>query len=90
MLQALLAAAIPNPGPAAPPGLGDLTNTILAWIKWGCLVSGVAGLMICGGMMILGRRNRNQLAIEGVSSTVWVFGGLALVATAAGLVSVVV
>ena len=90
MLYALLTAAIPNPGPAAPPGLGELTNTILSWLKWGCLVGGVAGLMICGGMMILGRRNRNQMAIEGVSSVVWVFGGLSLVATAAGLVAVVI
>jgi hypothetical protein len=47
---------------------------------------GVGGVLICALMIIVGRRNRNQMATEGVFSLAWVFGGLSLVAVAASLV----
>ena len=79
---------IPDPAPTAPPGLDELTNTLLAWLKWGVLVAGVGGLLICAGMIILGRRNRNQMATDGVLGSIWVLGGLALASAAATLVGV--
>ncbi|MCU1650987.1 MAG: hypothetical protein JWQ60_2136 [Pseudonocardia sp.] len=85
----VLAAAIPNPGPVAPPGLADITNTLLGWLKWGLLVAGVGGILICAGMIILGRRNRNQMATDGVLGSVWVLGGLALASAAGVLVGAV-
>ena len=51
----------PNPPPIPPPGLKGPVDTILGWGKWGVLVSGVAGLFICGGQMAIGRKNRSQL-----------------------------
>ena len=54
--------------------------------RLGALVGGVAGVLICALMIIVGRRNRNQMATEGVFSLAWVFGGLSLVAVAASLV----
>lgn len=81
-------AQAPNPGPAAPPGLENLSTLILSWLKWGVLVAGVAGILICAGMIIVGRRNRNQLAADGVLGSVWVMAGLALASAAAALVGV--
>jgi hypothetical protein len=78
--------AIPQPAPQAPPGLENASNLILGWLVWGARVGGVAGVLICALMIIVGRRNRNQMATEGVFSLAWVFGGLSLVAVAASLV----
>jgi hypothetical protein len=80
--------AIPNPAPVAPPGLVGKVNTILAWGKWGVLICGVAGLLICGGKMAIGHRNRATFAADGATGIPWVLGGLSLVAAAAGIVAV--
>ena len=39
----VLAGGVPNPAPAAPPGLATDANTILGWGKWAVLICGVAG-----------------------------------------------
>jgi hypothetical protein len=78
---------IQDPKPVAPtPALAKLGETILGWLKWGVLMGGVAGLLISAMMIVIGRRNRNAMAADGVSGAVWVIGGLALAASAAGLV----
>lgn len=80
--------SIPNPAPSAPPGLAVKASTILAWGKWGALVCGVAGLLICGGKMAIGHRNRASFAADGATGIPWVLGGLSLVAASAGIVAV--
>jgi hypothetical protein len=80
------AAPIPNPKPAPPPGLQGPINTILSWGKWGVIVAGVAGLLICGAQMAIGRKNRSAFAADGASGIPWVLGGLSLAATASGIV----
>src|SRR2546430_17139348 len=52
-----LTGGAPNPPAQAPPGLSTPVNTILGWGKWGVLVCGVAGLLICGGEMAIGHPN---------------------------------
>ena len=52
-----VAAPVPNPPAQAPPGLAVPVDTILGWGKWGVLVCGVAGLLICAGKMTIGHRN---------------------------------
>ncbi len=86
---AALAPGVPNPAPAPPPGLDKTANLFLAWLKWGGIVAGVAGLMICGIMMAVGRRNRHALAADGAAGLPWVLGGLSIVVLAAGLVGAV-
>ncbi|MBW0101425.1 hypothetical protein [Pseudonocardia sp. KRD291] len=81
-----LAQQVPNPGPAVPPGLGALADQLLGWLKWGVLVSGVLGILICAFMLIIGRRNRSATAYEGLVGSAWVLGGLALASVAALLV----
>ena len=81
-------AAVPNPAPQAPPGLTGDANTILGWGKWAVLICGVAGLLISGGKMAIGHRNRSTLAADGATNIPWVIGGLSLVAASAGIVAV--
>lgn len=84
----LVAAVVPNPPPSLPPGLDFFSDTIIGWLKGGLAAAGVVGLLICSLMVILGRRNRNQMATEGVLSAVWVAGGLVLGSSAALLVAI--
>lgn len=88
-LQALILAAVPNPSPTAPPGIGAAADTLLGWMKWGGLVAGVAGLIICAIMMMIGRRNRSATAADGAAGIPWVLGGLTVIAFSAGLVGAV-
>jgi hypothetical protein len=81
-------AGAPNPAPQAPPGLAAPVNTIIAWGKWGVLVCGVAGLLMCAGKMTIGHRNRATFAADGATGIPWVLGGLSLAAVAAAIVGV--
>jgi hypothetical protein len=83
-----LAAGVPNPTPQAPPGLAGPVNTLLGWWKWGALVAGVFGLIGCGAMMAIGRRNRSNLAADGATGIPWVLAGLTLIALSSGIVGV--
>jgi hypothetical protein len=85
---AIAGGGVPDPGPQAPPGLAAKVNTVLAWGKWGVLICGVAGLLISGGKMAIGHRNRSALAADGATGIPWVIGGLSLVAASAGIVAV--
>ena len=84
----VLAGGVPNPAPQAPPDLAGNANTILGWGKWGVLICGVAGLLISGGKMAIGHRNRSALAADGATGIVWIIGGLSLVAASSGIVAV--
>lgn len=84
-----LSAVVPNPKPVAPPGMAGPANQILGWLKWSGLVAGVVGLGMCAIMMILGRRNRSNMAVDGASGIPWVLGGLSLMTLSAGLVGAV-
>jgi len=88
LLRAMPAGGVPDPAPAAPPGLSGKVNTILGWGKWGVLICGVAGLLLCGGKMAIGHRSRASLAADGASGIPWVLAGLSLVAASAGIVGV--
>lgn len=83
-----VAVAVPNPAPQAPPGLTAKTDIVLGWGKWGVLICGVVGLLISGGKMAIGHRNRSSLAADGATAIPWVIGGLSLVAASAGIVAV--
>ncbi|MBA9002870.1 hypothetical protein [Thermomonospora cellulosilytica] len=81
---------VPDPAPSAPPELSEPVNVIISWGKWGVLVCGVAGLLICAGQMAIGRKNRSSFAADGATGVPWVLGGLSLVATAASIVEMFV
>ena len=55
-------------------------------MKWGVLVAGVIGILVCAIMIILGRRNRSATAYEGLVGSAWILGGLALASVAAVVV----
>jgi hypothetical protein len=78
---------LPDPKPEAPPGkLSDAANKMLSWLKWGGLAGAVGALVVAGIMMAVGRRNRNNMAVEGAMSLPWVIGGVALILASASLV----
>jgi hypothetical protein len=75
---------------AAPPdGFAEKAAELIGWLKWGVLAAGVVGLLICAMMIVLGRRNRNQMAFEGLIGGAWVLGGLLIASVAATLVGTV-
>jgi hypothetical protein len=82
----VVAQGAPNPAPVAPPGLQPAADTFISWMKWGGLVGGVIGMIICGLMMILGRRNRSATAVDGATGIPWILGGLTVISLSAGLV----
>ena len=84
-------AAVPteivNPAPQAPDGVQATVTTLLAWGKWIAFVCGVAGIIVSGIMMMLGRRNRSQMSADGAIGLPWVIGGLSVVALAVPMVN---
>ncbi|HEX4249867.1 MAG TPA: hypothetical protein VH008_18525 [Pseudonocardia sp.] len=86
VLATLAADPLPNPPPQAPPGLGELADQLIGWLKWGALTAGVVGLLICAGMILAGRRHRAGLAQDGLVGSFWVLTGLAMASLAAVLV----
>lgn len=82
-------AAPPDSAPIAPDGLSDFGTKLIGWLKWGVLLAGVLGLLMCAGMLVIGRRNRNSVAQDGLIGSVWVIGGLAIASAAAAIVGAV-
>lgn len=89
-MQLLLATEVPDGEPALPEGVGEFFSQLIGWAKGSILALGVLGMIACGAMMIVGRRNRSATAVEGAAGIPWVLGGLFLASTAATLVSAVV
>lgn len=85
----LITAGAPNPAPTPPPGTSAFTDQFLGWLKWIGLIAGVGGLMVCGLMMTVGRRNRHSMAVEGAAGIPWTIAGLAVIALSSGIVGTV-
>ncbi len=74
--------------PAAPPqGVEATVSTLLGWGKWVAFVCGVAGIIASGVMMMIGRRNRSQMSVDGATGLPWVIGGLSCVVLAVPVVN---
>jgi hypothetical protein len=84
-----LAAGVPNPAPIAPPGMEKPAELLLGWMKWIGLIAGMVGFGICALMMIIGRRNRSNMAVDGAAGIPWVLAGLSLITLSSGLVAAV-
>lgn len=87
---AALPMQLPNPEPEAPDGLDELGENLISWLKWITTVAGFGGLLWCGIMMAIGRRNRSAMAADGATGIPWVVAGLSTVAFGFGVVSMVV
>ena len=79
---------VPDPPPIPPPGLTRQVSIILGWIKWGTIIAGVIGLMICALMMMVGRRSRSTVAADGAAGIPWVLLGLMLASASSAIVGV--
>ncbi len=84
--------ADPKPGqnwdapPASPPGMETVMPQWIGWAKYFAIGAGILGLIACGILMMIGRRNRSHLSAEGANGLLWVLGGLSVVTLAAGVV----
>lgn len=82
-----LAEDIPNPAPQAPPGMRGVFSDWISWAKYLGMVAGAIGMIACGIMMMVGRRNRSHLAAEGAGGIVWVIAGVSTVTLAVSVVT---
>ncbi|MDX2841030.1 hypothetical protein PV377_18975 [Streptomyces ipomoeae] len=76
--------------PASPPGMETILPEWVGWAKYVAIGAGILGLIACGIMMMVGRRNRSHLSAEGASGLLWVLGGLSVVTLAAGVVPAII
>ncbi|WP_256356477.1 hypothetical protein [Streptomyces sp. PKU-EA00015] len=72
--------------PVSPPGMESVMPEWVGWAKYFAIGAGILGLISCGIMMMVGRRNRSHLSAEGANGLLWVLGGLSVVTLAAGVV----
>lgn len=79
----LLAQTDLNPDPTLPGGFGEVASTLISWAKGIGLVAGIGGLIVIGIMMMIGRRNRSQMAADGLSALPWIVGGFLLIGMSA-------
>jgi len=77
-------------GESSPPGLGPVMSTILAWTKWIAIFCGIGGIFVIAIMMMIGRRNRSQMAADGMSALPWIVGGFLLIGLSATLAETLV
>ncbi len=76
-------AAVPNPSPVAPPGVGEKVLQLLGWLKWGGLVAVVAGFIVVGAVMIF--ENRGGQGGESAKRVMYVAIGAIIIGSAASL-----
>ena len=70
---------VPEVGSTEIPGLGPVLITVLEWVKWLSIIAGIGGIIVIAIMMMIGRRNRSQMAADGLSALPWIVGGLILI-----------
>lgn len=79
-----LAVTIPNPDPAAPPGMAGVT-TIIGWLKWiGYVV--VGGAIIVGGIMIAVSLRRGE-GQDSLSKILWPLAGAIVIGSGIAMVT---
>ncbi|MBE9500770.1 hypothetical protein IHE61_31195 [Streptomyces sp. GKU 257-1] len=54
-------------GPKPPPGMDGTFQDWIGWAKWIAIACGIIGLIACGVMMMVGRRNRSHMSAEGAA-----------------------
>jgi hypothetical protein len=89
-LTPMAQARVPDGDPALPAGVDAFFSQLIGWSKGTVLALGVIGMIVCGGMMVIGRRNRSSTAVDGAAGIPWILGGLFLASSAAAIVGAVV
>lgn len=74
-------------GPKPPPGMDDFAGDWIGWAYWVGGLGGFFGIVICAIMMMIGRRNRHNMSVDGATGMLWVIGGLCLLVMAGSIVT---
>ena len=78
-----------QPTPQAPPGIDGFATQVLGWIAWATGFCAVGSLMYVGIMMMVGRRNRSQMAADGLAGLPWIIAGLIVASPASAIASAI-
>lgn len=73
--------------PQAPPGMGKFAEDWIAWARWIGGVGGFFGFVVCAMMMMLGRRNRQNMAVDGATGLLWTIAGLCVIVMAGSIIT---
>jgi hypothetical protein len=74
-----------DPNPEPPPFFEGKVELILNYLAWGAGLAAVGSIIWIAVMMMVGRRNRSQMAADGMAGLPWVAGGLILVSAASAI-----
>lgn len=77
----------PNAPATSIPGLSATLDQWIGWAKTIGIFAGVMGFIVCGIMMMIGRRNRSHLAAEGATGLIWVIAGASVIVMAPGVIT---
>lgn len=83
------AAELPDGDPTAPSGLADAAGQLIGIGKWVGLVLGIGGIIACGMMMAIGRRNNSRMSADGASGLMWVVAGVSVILLSVPIVGAV-
>lgn len=82
-LVSAVMAALPNPAPAAPPGVEPLVNMLLGWLKYGGGAAVIAGFIVLGSTLAI--ENNTGQASEKLKRVMYISIGAIIIGSAAGL-----
>jgi len=63
----------------------QLIANMISWMKWIGLALGVTGFLMVAIMLMIGRRNRSQVAADSLTSLIWITVGLVILGMGAAL-----
>lgn len=87
--QWVLAAPPPDGPPQPPPGIAGFANQAVGWLKWVLSACALAGVLAGAILIAIGRRNRNDTAINGFVGVGYAVLALGVGATAGAVVSAI-
>src|SRR5690606_39915051 len=67
--------------------MDDFAGDWIGWAYWVGGLGGFLGIVICAIMMMIGRRNRHNMSVDGATGMLWVIGGLCLLVMAGSIVT---
>ncbi|MEV4117026.1 hypothetical protein [Nonomuraea sp. NPDC049695] len=77
---------LPDAPPAPPAELTAYFQRVVGGGKWIALAIALLSMIYAGTKMMAGKSNRSNLAADGAASIPWIFGGIAVVMSAASII----
>lgn len=85
----VLAGTIPNPKPAAPPGLSGLSSLLISWVEWGGIILGVLAIAVAG-ITLAWQRRHPEGGTGNLGDIMKVVLGIGIVVSAVGIATAII